>query len=569
MALAAAAPPQAMPDADLPIHKVRLRDLTNTARFRELDRLEAYYRCRQYDGLRYDWDGNFRGYGGEADIKPGWFVPLKRRRPDTRMELAKTIVGRFTALLFGLDRWPEIRVEGDELAEDYARALVRASKLPTKMIEARNLGGAEGTSCLSFAYWKGRPRVQVHNAKNCTVLAWAEAEDYVVGAVIEAYPYKRPVWENGIAKMRDYYYARYWDRFREVIWAPIPKAIGDQPGWSRAVRFKEVTHGYGFTPFYWIQNLPDSYDSDGESDYEGLCDAIDSINRLLSATGKGTVANVDPTLVVKMEPALNDGNVRKGSGQALFSPGGAEYLEIKGDAVRAAVELLKVKRAAVLEAAQCVVLDPDEGTAGVVSGEALRLRYAPMLAKADLLREQYGGALTALIRDMLRAARKIEASPPGPVVMVAGQPVQPQPSIKLPQRIERVKEKDPETGETKHRDLKRKRRPGTAEDIDLLWGPYFPHTWTDIEKGVNAAMKASGGKPVASHRTGIQMVASMTGVEDPDAELRQIDEDSEVATERATRAFGGGPAVPPAKPVAGPPQPKEAPEAKAPKPSED
>lgn len=541
------AAPAALAASDLPIHRITLRAVTNTARFRTLDRLEAYWRCRQYDGLRYDWDGNYQGYGGEADIKPGWFVPLKRRKPNTRMELAKTIVGRFSALLFGNDGWPEIQVGHDEEAEDYLRSLVRVSKLPVRMLEARNLGGAIGTAAVSIAVVDGRPRIQVHNAKNCTVLAWAEPADHTVGAVLEAYSYRRQVWENGKLKHRDYYYARYWDTEREVLWAPIPKAVGDEPGWTTKVRHAEVTHGYGLCPFYWIQNLPDSQDLDGESDFEGLTDDMDAINRLLSATGKGTIANVDPTLVVKEDPALNDGNVQKGSGKAIFSRGGAEYLEIKGDAVRAAVELLKVERGAVLEAAQCVILDPDGGSAGVVSGEALRLKYAPMIAKSNLHRGQYGAALETILGDFLKIARTLGDG-----------------AVVLPDRTEVSKPKRGEEGETKTKTTPR--TPGLSEDVSLTWGPHFPHTWTDIKNGVEAAKNASGGKAVVSQRTAIQMVAAMTGVEDPDRELAVIDTDAEMSADRQMRAFGGGPgpapkAPPPfGKPGAGPP----APPAKAP-----
>lgn len=550
MALAnrGAAPPQAMPDADLPIHRVSLRAITNSARFRDLDRREAYWRGKQYDGLKYDWNGNFQGYGGEADIRPGWFVPLKRRKPSARMSLPKTIVARFTALLFGTSHWPEITVAGDEDATDYANALAKAARLPSKMIEARNLGGAQGTSCVSFGFRHGKPRVQVHNAKNVSVLRWAEPDSMVVGAVLEAYAYQRNVWVDGKAKSKTFFYARYWDRDREVLWAPIPAEIGNAPGWSQRMPHREVFHGYGFCPFYWIQNLPDSYDADGVGDFEGEEDQVDSVNRLLSATSKGTVANVDPTLVVKMDPTFNDGSVQKGSGQAIFSPGGADYLEISGTAVTAAIDLLKLERASVLEAVQCVIMDPTDAKAGVVSGEALRLKYAPMLAKCDLLRDQYGeNGVVPIIRDMLRAARTIAARPP--IIDEEGNATEA--AVVLPPRVVTVEEEDEETGEKKRSEKKRKRRPGAGEDVTLTWGPYFPNTWTDIEKGIKAAKAAAGNKSVVSHRTAIQMVASMTGVTDVDAELRTIDEDAEMAADRAIRSFG---ALPPPRPGLPPPK---------------
>ena len=63
-------------------------------RFRHLDMMESYFRCTQYDARRYTWDGNRRGYDGESDIAPGWYVPLKLRRPSARYDLPRLIVGR-------------------------------------------------------------------------------------------------------------------------------------------------------------------------------------------------------------------------------------------------------------------------------------------------------------------------------------------------------------------------------------------------------------------------------------------------------------------------------------------
>lgn len=558
-------PPAAIPTVPVMLGRVRLRDVTQTARFTELDKREAYYRCRQYDGLRYDWDGNFRGYGGEADIAPGWYVPLKRRRPDVRYELPRTIVARFTSLLFGKDRWPEIKVEGDTEAEDFARTLARVSRLQTRMIEARNLGGAEGTAVLSWAFARGKPRVQVHNAKNVTVLDWADPEEMIVGAAIEAYLYKRPVWDGDRVVYRDFYYVRYWDEQVERLYSPIPAEIGNQAGWATRWPAREVVHGWGFAPLYWIQNQPDSSDADGESDFEGLEDDVDALNRLLSATHRGTLANVDPTLVIKSPPSLNDGTVHKGSGRTIWSEGGAEYLELKGEAVRAAKELIAEERAAILEAAQCIILDPHESGAGVVSGEALRLRYAPMLAKCDLMREQYGQAVVRILRDMLIAARMLSTRPPS-IDPITGQAVQE--GLQLPPRIEKDEPDEEENDEPPAPAEKRKtapkvrrvpRTPGTSEDVDLNWGTYFPYTWADVEKGINAASKAIGNKPVASLRTAVQMVASMTGVENVDAELQAIEEDAEVALDRSSRAFGGPPGAPGEPPKPGEPPGKQPP----------
>ncbi|NIV32442.1 MAG: hypothetical protein GWN58_24280, partial [Anaerolineae bacterium] len=233
--------------------------------------METYYRGTQDDSKMYDWDGNMMGYGGQADVQPGWYVPMKRRRPCARYDLGRLIVTRLTSMVFGSERFPELRMEGDPDAQDYVRALCEASRLPTRMIEARNLGGAVGTSCLSFCFKEGVPRIEVHNAKHCTVLSWIDEDEKIVKAVLKAYTYPRQVFDPESKKLRtvNYYYARYWDTQREIIWEPIPQRVADTQQWQNYPH-KTVDHGFGFCPFYWIQNLPDSQSLDGESDYEGL-----------------------------------------------------------------------------------------------------------------------------------------------------------------------------------------------------------------------------------------------------------------------------------------------------------
>ena len=512
--------------ATIDLSTVPLMELVGGARTRGLDRLECYYRSTQYDSYKYDWDGNIQGYGGTADIEPGWYVPLKRRKPSAKIHLAGSIVQRFTAMLFGRDRWPEVHVAGDQDAEDLAKELQRLSALPTKMIEARNLGGACGSVGLSFAFVGGKPRVQVHNAKHCLVLAWDPEEDLRPTAAIEAYAYKRTVVDGGKLKEKDFVYARLWTDEFEQVWDPIPKAIATTPFWSQTVPSKKVPHGLGFCPFYWVQNIPDSYNIDGESDFAGTCDELDEINQLFSATFKGTKANVDPTVVIHEDPALNTGVVRKGSGNAIFSRGGANYLEITGGSVGASLEVLREAIRGVLERVQCVILDPQAGAQE--SGESQKVRYMPMLAKCDLLREQYGKAVAMITRDMLRATRTISGS--APVVSEDG--TASQSTVALPQKV--VVEKN-EDGTDK---VTRMDRPlGESEEIELNWGPYFAATWHDIQQAITAARLAIGDKPVASLDTAVKLVATMTGVRDVDAEVRKIEEDAEVAVDRAQRTF--------------------------------
>lgn len=512
-----------------------LQALAEGGRFRDLDRREAYFRARQDDHKRYDWEGYFRGYGDDAAIKPGWYVPLGMRRPAARYDLAKVIVRRLTTLLFGSEHFPQIVAETDPDTEDFVRTLARESRLGQRMMEARELGGALGTACLSSGFVDGSPRLEVHNAKHCRVLRWRDRAEFKPSVVLKAYAFEKEVWDPLASKWKreDFFYARYWDEQQELVWEEIPADVAKEPDWQDRIPPSAVhIHGWGFCPFYWIQNRPATDEVDGESDYDGLHDIFDEINQLLSATGRGTKRNVDPTLVVHANADANRGAIKKGSDNAIFSPGGAKYLELSGESVRAARDLIEVLRGAALDAAGVVLADPEKLSGAAQSAAAMRIIYAPMLANADILREQYGEmGIRRILEDMLRMARVLMTRPA---------------------------QRDPETGEMQKAavvlpprvlytqgaggELDRKsvdRKPGTATTVGLNWPAYFPATTADVKLSVESAQAANGGKQVISRRSSVLYIAQHFGVEDVDQELVEI-EDEERETREAQEAMMAG-----------------------------
>lgn len=524
------------------LRSVVLAHLCGSTRFKHLDTLEAYYRCRQYESRRYDWDGRMRGYSQVADIAPGWYVPLKLRKPSSRYDLARLIVRRFTSMVFGSERFPQLVVDGDDDAQDYVRELARIAKLPGRMQELRNKGGAQGAACASFGFVEGLPRINVHNAKHVTVLKWADKYMHRPAEVLESYSYPRTVWDpkTGRPKEVTMYFARYWDEQTEITWDPIAEPLARSPRWSTGKSTK-IDHGYGFCPFYWVQNLPDCDDVDGDSDFEGMCDTFDQINTLLSATSKGTVANVDPTLVIKDERANNSGVVRKGSEQAIYSKGGAEYLELRGDSLKAALELLREFKQETLDTTGVVLGDPDKLSAKVQSAAALRMLYMPMITQSDILREQYGTFIVQLMTDMLRAAKMIEGQEPGEITVTEdGQRIQHKPTVSLPKRVE-SSEAPGEDG--KRAEVTRRlvdRVPGESEHITLNWPPYFPNTWTDTKQAVEAVQAARGNSgAIISRRTAVETVAPLLGIADVDQELDDIEDDRAADVAYMQEAMGG------------------------------
>lgn len=532
-----------------------LANLVGGTRFREMDRYQAYYSCVQDDHKSHDWDGYFRGYGETASIEPGWYVPLAQRRPSSTYATARVVVSRLTSMLFGDGNNPEIQIAGDGDAEQYVRALAKGANLMQRIVEARNIGGAQGSVCLSYGFIDGKPRVEVHDGKACRVLAWRDRAELRPESVLMAYDFLEEEWDPEKQRyvQKRFVYARLWDETGEMLWEKVPERIAKLEDWWSIVPPDRVSkHAGKECPVVWIQNTQSSSSCDGESDYHGQLDNMDQLNRLKSASGKGTIANVDPTLVIKDDQSANKGVIRKGSANAIYSKGGAEYLELKGAAVAAAIAQCDAKRQDILDACQVVIPSAEKLSGAAQSAAAMRILFAPMTARCDILRDQYGElGLVRVLGGMLRMAKALTGS---------GQAV-----ILEDKLVTELGSEETENADGVSRNVAttttsmEPQVPGEREHITLTWPPYFPATWTDKKIAIEAAKAANGGKQIVSQRTSVQMVAHMCGIEDVDDELVAIGEDADASMERETLAMQTMMAAAPPEPepspgMAGPPK---------------
>jgi hypothetical protein len=470
----------------------------------------------QDDHKQYDWDGYFTGYGIKASIKPGWYVPFSMRRPATTIHLAKEIVGRLTSMLLGSQNQPAIQIDGDEDAEAYVRAIAKASRLFQKFVEARNLGGSCGGVVVSYGLVDAQPRIEVHSIKHCRVLAWKDRAEVIPEAVIKAYRFVDEVFqaETGRYEEKLFWYARYWDSRYEYVWERISDdEVKEDPLWFRHVHpDRGVEHQGGGCPVVWIQNVPCSSDPDGESDYDGELDNLDTLNRMQSATAKGTLANSEPTLVVRSSRKAQA--VRKGTGTSIWSEGGADYLTLPGDAMQAAIAERNELRTSILSACQVVIPSAEKLSGAAQSAAAIRLLYAPMTARCDVLREQYGEmGIVRVLEGLLGACKS---------ALARGE------TVDLPARMGADGDGRSEIPHV----------PGERESISLTWPPYFPPTWGEKNEAAQAVQKANGGKAIISQRTAVTATAQLWGVEDPDLELDAIRTEADEALERQAAELG-------------------------------
>jgi len=528
----------------------RARSIIESERYKLLDRKQSYYSCTQHDWKQFDFEGRPIPAGNPLLGQPNlsgepspWYVPLRLRRPSAPYRLARVIVDSFTNLVFGYQRWPSIGCPGDQTTEEFVRALADAAGLRTLMIRARTIGGMVGTVGLSWRFVKGRPVVQAHNAKHLYVHEWEDRERLIPRHVMEIYKFPRDEWdENKKRFVRNWYwFRRDWTpvadvAFHEQLFTPSldPQWVVDEAN--------TYSHGDGFTHFVWIQNLPSEHSEeiDGSTDYEGLYETFDALDILHSTLVRGTTLNLDPTLILKLDPDIvARTGVSKGSDNALLvgQTGDAHYMELQGTSVQVGTQLFTKMRESALEVAQCVVPDPNQIGAAGTSSVALKVIYAPMLGKADILREQYERGIRELLVQMIRSARRALEL----VTVVQdeqGNEVERSFYLDLPPRAVEVPERDETTGEPtgETRTEYEEQRPGKSDVLVFDWGDYFTPTAQDQQQTATTLTQLVSGS-LLSQESGADLAARIVRI-DPRADWERIQREKKEKEAAQAQMFG-------------------------------
>lgn len=551
----------------------RPRSILYGDRYKELDQRESYYACTQHDWKLYDFDGRVVSPKGVQPLmsaeKSPIYIPLKMRRPAAPIRMGKIIVNSFTNLLFGENRFPNVTVDGDEKTQDFAQTIARVGRLPMAMIRARNIGGSTGTVGLSWCYKEGVPSFSVHNSKNLYVHSWIDREALLPRHVTEVYMFYKMNWDGKGFNKAYYWFRRDWTPDADFIFEDVPYEKDKDPIW-KIDEEKSNRHEDGIVHFEWIQNLPTD-EIDGEPDYEGLYEQFDQIDILNSVISRGAILNLDPTLKLKMDPdQLQRTGVKKGSDNALIvgKDGDADYLELSGTSLEAGVKLFESARRSILETSQCIVPDPNEVAAQGVSSVAIKAMFSPMLAKADILREQYAQGVKRVLENMIQVAKVrtskkllrplIDPNTKQPSIdPVTGEELMEEVTfvIAIPPKVEVIPKKvldpsgvevvevDPKTGEPMVEIVKTPREPGEGGEISLTWPAYFAPTYEDQSKIIGAMQVATGGKGFVSVETATDIVSAALGV-NPEEEKKRFEKESKSSSEQTATMFpstGGAP----------------------------
>lgn len=491
----------------------------------------AFFRGQQYEKRQFEWDGSHAAamemgvtIAPPVGIPPGFVdvsgqtgpatVELRQRRPSAPYHIVRSIVERFTGLLFSQRRHPIVRVPGDPDTEDYLNALAEEGRLWSKMVTARNYGGAMGSTAISFKLSDGTPVFEVFDPRWCYPKFLSRTEGtlreleirYVFPDYVEVYDKKT---KQTYLEERWFYFRRVIDTNSDLQWDRVP--VGDrEPAWEN-IPHHQAHHNLGLCPAVWIQNQEVQDDLDGDTDVHGCYQMVEAMDALIAQANRGILANCDPTLVITSDNDLSDVQKGTGNGIKLEKGGSAAYLEIQGAGPRAARDMAEDLEKKICRAARVVL---DQSSSVVKTATEIDRDYSAMLEKADVLREQYG---ERGVKRLLRIALKVCRVMTTPRVnQYTGQIVSG--TVNLPPRSKT----DAKTGEVTFEP----RKMGQSEYVTLQWGPYFQPTLADVEKAVNSARAAKEGTLV-DEATATQFVAAYFGIDDVPATLHKIKQKAE------------------------------------------
>lgn len=428
-----------------------------------------------YDVLPYDFHEE-RTAGGE-------YVPLRQRRPSVRYALPRVVVEDSVALLFSEGHFPTIDCQ-DRTVRDTLADVVKECRLNEVMTEAA-ISGSVGSVAVLMRVLRGRLFFEVLDSIYLAPVWESEAPD-TLARVVERYKVPGAVLAAAGYEIADpsvdHWFMRTWDATDETWYVPWPVGAPAAPEIDPA---RSVRHDLGFVPVVWIRNLPGGKGVDGACTFRAAVETAIEIDYQLSQAGRGLKYSSDPTLLIK-EPAMTDGEVVKGAGNALVvsEKGDAKLLEIGGTASAAVIEYVRTLREFALESVHGNRADASRLSAAA-SGRALELMNQGLIWLADNLRISYGeGALLSLARMVLCASNRYR-------LRVMGR------------ELARM---DPNAR------------------LSLKWPRWYPATAEDRERDARtlSTLAASG---QISRETAVKSLADMYDIEDVPAELSRIEKE--------------------------------------------
>lgn len=502
-------------------------------RYQRMSALESLWSGVAYKGRPSFWDGS---------------VPLRERAPAIQSMLPRTVGRRLVALVLGDRTFPSVTVErasfGVSLSGDEAEALSALAQdiivrgaLRQRMRALMESGLKSGSACAIVSILAGRPHVAIEPAKHC----YPTLDD--AGRVSRlVVTYKTTIGRDGEFG----WYRREIGDGRDRVYEVQPCDPRQPPDWSSARVVRETA--IPFVPVVWVRNLAEAEEEtrgvDGHALIEGLEAEVFGLDMELSQLWRNALYNGDPQMVqvgVDSAPKMDAPQGRlaaaaewasgwmerlaspsgpaakKGPGQIWKMPqgGDAKMLESTGagaQIIRGAIEEI---RRVITDALGVVLADPQTLGRGDLSAKALEIMLGPMLDTASVLRVEYGAALVSILDAVLRLCADPTIARGVYLPTLA-------PAMPVLARLYAAREDDAAAW--------------LGAPLSLRWPDMVEPSWSDVTAAVDAAQKATGGRPVLSQRAALRLIAPVVGVEDLDEEAADVSREAgaDAETMRAT-----------------------------------
>lgn len=506
-------------------------DAQYTPRQLEMTDRWNFYRAEEYAACEYDWGGRKRTRPHETDFiarqgyVPNGFVdvngatksldelPSRFRHPVAPYRIVRSVIRRFTSLLFGSRKHPAIEVADDWQTSDYVQGLLEVTRFWNAWIQARNRGGATGSACIVFTIVEGRPVLEVLDPRWVTP-TYSDPRTRELACLEVRYPFTVTEMVKGKPKEVAYVYRRVITTEVDTVFVPL-RADDKYAEWTEIEA--QGAHGYGFVPGVWLGNTePTDGGYDGDPDCLGLYDLAKEIDALMSTSSIGVKASCDPTVVIATDLDLD--KIQKGAKYAIkVDKGGAvSYLEASGSGATAARDQALMLRRQFLESARCVIDNPDQAEATATEVDK---RYQAMHDHLDEVREQYAEEGIKPLATKLVAAIRIHAE--------RGE------AVYVPPKVE--------TGDDGETIIARPRELGHGELVVVKWPGWTKPSAQDAGVAASATATALGAKAI-DRQTAITYLAPMFGGEDPaEIERRILADDAASMDAEANRMLAAMP----------------------------
>lgn len=392
------------------------------SRWRRLDQLDRMLDGTFYQHLKHDFYTETTP--GSEDI-----VPLLQRRPSSEYNLP-SMVSKWSARKLWVGRHiPRISHKTAEVSTTIDQ-IIQTTKFYQVMMEATILGSV-GSVAITFKIdsSQSEPQVglKVWRAKYCTPtfddftnLQALRIHYNVSGYELLARGKMAAADGTDVQGDQEYWWVRDLLPDSEITYVPTPVAdFNPVQGFHKYPPMVDVvvSHDLGFVPGVWIRNMVGGVGVDGAGSWDKAKNISIEIDYLLSQAARGTRYNCAPELVIVGDMAGGGDSVGvrspanyihlkagvKQEGSDSFEGGRAELLEMTGNGVKAAYELIDKLRNMALEQLGATRKDPEK-LKGVMSAAAMQFMDEDSHDLVMELRSSYGdGGALELMRKIVRA----------------------------------------------------------------------------------------------------------------------------------------------------------------------